>query len=955
MTLCLTVPKDGQAGQTRVSGSDYYNSKMMTVRKTRTINLFLGFIFLLLGSVIWPTLDTYGQTAEAIHVRLSDEQGRPVENALIQMRIEESESVGPPRRRPMTIYFRHLRDGRYESRGELPSGENLRVRLMADAPGFELENEIWSLAELKKRTPVIELKKQEEDDSQDQQGQTDPHAWELQPDPQDLQTDMELFPQTDQGTIVDDGILIAVPTEGTNLENSRIRLTSSAGVPLETADVRFRFEDRDSPLGRSVSIELSHEGRGRYRASQTPVGADAYRVSVQVMADDHQPIDKIVSENAAPPVTESINVFHNNYFERCLGRLDGRPHTYPDSPWNDCTVDADRLIESFGTEQRDIRYTITNRTSMYPVYKYAPDIDHAIENIEIYAARENAYESILEQLFRGTALTLATAQSQELSDWLDQHMRTNDDLSKAALSARGTQLIAGFSETLQDFGEAFELIGATLDLERAFRQGSMDGVLMYLAYQSTAGDILDRLELMIRHSDSWLANDEALQYALRDIRFEFEQTREENMEQMARAVANNTVTETVGNILLGMALKTALNQAGITVASLVTGKAAPAVVAGSVKVAVALVVIDFIQSALRAHEQRTLLATALQMDRYLLEGVPDRFESGRAGRYGDEQLTDMLIRMQLGLLFNEARAAMYAGEHRTWIGYQFRYSEAGAVSPTQAYELRMVEISREKSARAEADLERLAQEIFRRQRIEEPVTDRKEDKPPSTEPVDTVADEQPERETVSPPSVGDWPRDTDTEIVEVTNPATGRVWMDRNLGASRVATSSTDSQAYGDLYQWGRPADGHQKRNSPTSSTSSSSDQPGHRRFILSSRDANWDWRSPQNDDLWQGVNGINNPCPVGYRLPTEAEWNAERSSWSSNNASGAFASPLNLPLAGRRGGSSGSLFGVGSYGLYWSSSVSGSVARDLFFISSNANMYSSTRAFGLSVRCTKD
>ncbi|MDI6401180.1 PEGA domain-containing protein [Balneolaceae bacterium ANBcel3] len=193
------------------------------------------------------------------------------------------------------------------------------------------------------------------------------------------------------------------------------------------------------------------------------------------------------------------------------------------------------------------------------------------------------------------------------------------------------------------------------------------------------------------------------------------------------------------------------------------------------------------------------------------------------------------------------------------------------------------------------------------------------------------------------------------EVVDVTNPATGRIWMDRNLGASRAATSSTDAEAYGDLYQWGRAADGHQKRNSPTTSNLSSSDQPGHGSFILSSRDTNWDWRSPQNDDLWQGVNGINNPCPSGYRLPTEAEWEAERGSWSSNNAAGAFASPLKLPLAGFRYSSSGSLFAVGSGGRCWSSSVSGSGARGLGFGSSTAGMGSYSRARGYSVRCTKD
>ena len=201
---------------------------------------------------------------------------------------------------------------------------------------------------------------------------------------------------------------------------------------------------------------------------------------------------------------------------------------------------------------------------------------------------------------------------------------------------------------------------------------------------------------------------------------------------------------------------------------------------------------------------------------------------------------------------------------------------------------------------------------------------------------------------------GDWPRDTETEIVDVLNPATGRTWMDRNLGASRAATSQTDSEAYGHLYQWGRPADGHQNRNSPTTTTLSSSDQPGHGSFIRAPNSP-FDWRSPQNDNLWQGVNGTNNPCPVGYRLPTDAEWEVERASWGSNNTSGAFASPLKLPMAGYRSLGSGSLFSVGSNGNYWSSTVSGRDARRLNFSSNTASMISFNRAYGYSVRCLKE
>ena len=189
---------------------------------------------------------------------------------------------------------------------------------------------------------------------------------------------------------------------------------------------------------------------------------------------------------------------------------------------------------------------------------------------------------------------------------------------------------------------------------------------------------------------------------------------------------------------------------------------------------------------------------------------------------------------------------------------------------------------------------------------------------------------------------------------DVYNPVTGKTWMDRNLGASRAATSSTDAEAYGDLYQWGRLTDGHEKRTSDTTKTLSNSDTPGHGNFIRSHANP-YDWRSPKNNNLWQGVNGTNNPCPNGYRLPTEAEWSAERQSWSSNNAAGAFASPLKLPLTGSRDVGGGPVDFVGSSGMYWSATVDGNFARQLNFATSFARMGSFARASGRSVRCLKD
>jgi uncharacterized protein (TIGR02145 family) len=194
---------------------------------------------------------------------------------------------------------------------------------------------------------------------------------------------------------------------------------------------------------------------------------------------------------------------------------------------------------------------------------------------------------------------------------------------------------------------------------------------------------------------------------------------------------------------------------------------------------------------------------------------------------------------------------------------------------------------------------------------------------------------------------------TPTTVVEVVNPATGKTWMDRNLGAVRAATGMNDTQAYGDLYQWGRRADGHQCRNSGTTTTQSNTDKPAYSEFILY-YNGNYDWRDPQNDNLWQGVSGVNNPCPTGFRVPTDAEWREEQATWANKTNAGAFASPLKLPGAGYRNNIDGTVEGNGNYGRYWSSS--GSISSyEMFFDSYGATVRYNVRASGLTVRCIKN
>jgi uncharacterized protein (TIGR02145 family) len=194
----------------------------------------------------------------------------------------------------------------------------------------------------------------------------------------------------------------------------------------------------------------------------------------------------------------------------------------------------------------------------------------------------------------------------------------------------------------------------------------------------------------------------------------------------------------------------------------------------------------------------------------------------------------------------------------------------------------------------------------------------------------------------------------------------GPCFMDRNLGASQEAGNSTDYLAYGDLFQWGRADDGHQVINWTSSSASdgaeqtnestgpSSSPSPGSTFLLSGSVTAyRYNWYNGSNPNyLWlvDGT-GVNNPCPSGWRVPTESEWLAE----SSASATGfSKYGHLKLPMAGRRLNTTGSLSSVGASGRYWSSTHN-SYKYSLFLDINYVTTWMHDKNYGYSVRCLKD
>lgn len=194
----------------------------------------------------------------------------------------------------------------------------------------------------------------------------------------------------------------------------------------------------------------------------------------------------------------------------------------------------------------------------------------------------------------------------------------------------------------------------------------------------------------------------------------------------------------------------------------------------------------------------------------------------------------------------------------------------------------------------------------------------------------------------------------------------GNIWLQKNLGAARIAASSTDADAFGDVFQWGRWADGHQRRTATISTTAPVPNNPsglgiGINTFFTTS--PAW-WNLQSLTDTWQGAtpaaasatNGCD-PCRqlgAGWRLPAVADWQAIVAAETITSPAAAYASHLKLPVSGVRNSSGGYDF-VGVRGYYWSNEPATTGGKYFYFSSAIINPTAGgPRAQGAAIRCMK-
>jgi hypothetical protein len=183
---------------------------------------------------------------------------------------------------------------------------------------------------------------------------------------------------------------------------------------------------------------------------------------------------------------------------------------------------------------------------------------------------------------------------------------------------------------------------------------------------------------------------------------------------------------------------------------------------------------------------------------------------------------------------------------------------------------------------------------------------------------------------------------------------TNRIWLSKNIGANRVCTTFDDSQCFGDYFQWGRNADGHEDQtSSKTPTLAEHTENVGHSMFITPTSSP-YDWSlygDEKRSENWSKTDG-SSVCPAGFRVPTMSELEAENINWSGETA----FNQLKLPSAGYRD-IGGDVYENGNNGYVWSSTRDGTDSKNMSFedFTLPGRGDTNNRASGQSVRCIKD
>ena len=489
---------------------------------------------------------------------------------------------------------------------------------------------------------------------------------------------------------------------------STIEIRSSRGDPITNATARVTIQSglnvRETPTEETYTYD--HLGDGTYEVQLEGLrDPGRYKYTVNLSAPHH-------ASQKITPISlsgeRSVELIHNNYVARCNQDWeDDEPGLLGnDSPWADCSVDPDRLIETFGTEMQEIGFHEEGvaRIEEFELFRFHPS--EPLSDVKVYDAtsmdnyrgdkRLQQYRRLIGQVVRGPALAKAYAANEAIADLIEER-RAAEEPSVEEVAARGASVVAGFAEEFSAAADAIGAAGEVLNVVRANERGVLKGIVHYAALRSgVQQETLKQFKRHARKARIW--DDPSFRHAVEAVEETLEDQQQAGPEELANAYGRDEIADAVGDVLAGTTVK------GGAKALLAAAK-----VGTAIKTAGAVLFYNFVERSLDRSQARVFLILAPLIDRQVLGRYPDTLEEADLKSLGPAEKRGILMRLALGTIYNESRAAYLTGENKSWLGQGWDFAtEAMSIgTEADAYDAEMVRVSVEKSSRAKTEINRL--------------------------------------------------------------------------------------------------------------------------------------------------------------------------------------------------------------------------------------------------------
>lgn len=446
-------------------------------------------------------------------------------------------------------------------------------------------------------------------------------------------------------------------------------LSSTLGNSVADATITVRPRNLSGNRGRAreyVATVLTHQDGGTYVFSAPADVSVDY--DVEIVAKGH------VSKSIKLPMLQgrsNIALIHEDYVARCNDIK---------KVWEGCSVDPDRLIETFGIVDQTLMNSEKQGknplTLNVQLHTYLPQITN--DGID-FLSRKDAYYKTLSLHSKMYTLGVTDAVTRAVTALLEDDFKFDTDAIYSTLTTHGLgMLVPVVDEIFVDISNS----GASPETIDSNMGENIQAVFLFASYQTSHN--LYFAILRERMKSTWIARDKAFIAALEQVESEFSKRVAGVHFDFAGSFKNKNTKTVVFDLFVGDSVELKANQLN-NMRGLMANS----------KLMTSSMIHDLIKTSSNPNTLKSLLMVMAQIDREFFIKVPDDNAAIRSG-LETSTLHLMAMRSSLGLLYNEVRVVLLNGDNMRWVRNSWQYSWTEAKTESQAYDMAMTKTSIEK-------------------------------------------------------------------------------------------------------------------------------------------------------------------------------------------------------------------------------------------------------------------